>query len=126
MAADTRKEPEPKPTHSSKTYASFTPPENANALPGGSLNTAGGRTPNVGIAEIAKSITLEDLQTVHTKPCVRDSLLMGILGGFGIGGVRAILGGKKSQLPATERQIYSYRRKLTMMVVSKSAYIQGV
>ncbi|KAI9779609.1 MAG: hypothetical protein M1839_007274 [Geoglossum umbratile] len=91
MAADARKEPGPKPTDSPKTYASFTP-ENANVLPGGSLNTAGGRTPNVGITEIAKSITLEDFQTVHTKPCVRDSLLMGILGGFGVGGVKAILG----------------------------------
>lgn len=101
MAADTRKEAEePKPTNSPKTYASFTPPENANALPGGSLNTAGGRTPHVGIADIAKSITLEDLQTVHTKPCVRESLLMGILGGFGVGGVRAILGGENPQLPA--------------------------
>jgi cytochrome c oxidase assembly protein subunit 20 len=103
MAADTRKEPDPRPTDSSKTYASFTPLENANTLQGASLSTAGGRTPNVGIAEIAKSITLEDLQTVHTKPCVRDSLLMGILGGFGIGGVRAILGGKKSRLLAIER-----------------------
>lgn len=26
-------------------------------------------------------------------PCVRDSLLMGIGGGFGMGGVRALLGG---------------------------------
>ena len=99
MAADTRKEPEPKPAGSPKTYASFTPPESANALPGGSLNTAGGRMPNGSITEIAKSITLEDLQTVHTKPCVRDSLLMGILGGFGVGGVRAILGGMKPRTP---------------------------
>ncbi|KAH0537338.1 hypothetical protein FGG08_005854 [Glutinoglossum americanum] len=90
MAADTRDEPGS--TDSPKTYASFTPPENANALPGDSPSAIDGRRPNVGIAEIAKSITLEDFRTVHTKPCVRDSLLMGILGGFGVGGVRAILG----------------------------------
>jgi cytochrome c oxidase assembly protein subunit 20 len=89
-AADTRDES--KPANSPKTYTSFAP-ENANALPVGSVNTAGGRTPDAGIAEIVKSITLEDFRTVHTKPCVRDSLLMGILGGFGVGGVRAILGG---------------------------------
>ena len=39
-----------------------------------------------------RSIQLSDFQEVHKKPCVRDALLTGIGGGFGIGGVRAILG----------------------------------
>ena len=69
-------------------------PPNANALPGGSgLNTAGGKTKEAGVFDAVRSIKLEDFKEVHKKPCVRDSLLTGIGGGFGIGGIRAILGG---------------------------------
>ena len=37
---------------------------------------------------------LEDFKQVHMYPCVRESLLMGIGGGFGVGGVRALWGGE--------------------------------
>jgi hypothetical protein len=43
--------------------------------------------------EAAKLIKLEEFKEVHKKPCVRDALLTGIVGGFGVGGIRAILGG---------------------------------
>ena len=33
-------------------------------------------------------------------PCVRESLLMGIGGGFGVGGVRALLGGTSLPVPS--------------------------
>lgn len=66
------------------------PPENANLLPGGTNNTAGGKEVDVGIMDAAKTITLEDWQKFHRKPCVRDSLLTGIVGGAGVGGLRAI------------------------------------
>lgn len=72
-------------------------PPNANALSGGSgLNTAGGKTKEAGVFDALRSIKLEDFKEVHKKPCVRDSLLTGIGGGFGIGGIRAILGGVQS------------------------------
>ena len=106
MAADTREDTISKPTESSK---STTPPSNrtaqephtvpvappnANALPGGAgLNTAGGRTKQAGYFDALRSMKLSDFEEVHKKPCVRDALLTGIGGGFGIGGVRAILGG---------------------------------
>ena len=105
MAADTRDDtPSPKtpedrsnpPPHRGKTYETFNvpaAPENANALPGGNTNTAGGRPKEVGIIDAAKTVRLEDLKEVHKKPCVRDALLTGIGAGFGIGGIRGILGG---------------------------------
>lgn len=68
-------------------------PENANALPGGTTNTAGGRPKEAGLIDAAKSVKLEELTEVHKKPCVRDSLITGIGTSFGVGGIRAILGG---------------------------------
>jgi hypothetical protein len=41
-------------------------------------------------------VRLEDFKQVHMYPCVRESLLMGIGGGFGVGGVRALWGGELS------------------------------
>ncbi len=110
MAADTRepqKAPLDSPTSSTtsttqgKTYETFNAPiapENVNALPGGGLNTAGGRPKEAGLLEVIKSIRLEELKAVHKKPCVRDALLIGIGAGFGIGGIRAIMGGKCGRL----------------------------
>ena len=69
-------------------------PENANALPGGGLNTAGGKVKEASIIDAAKSIHLSDFMDVHRKPCVRDALMTGIGVGFGAGGFRSILGGK--------------------------------
>lgn len=74
-------------------YAVPSRPENANLLPGGTTNTAGGKVKDVTIIDGLKSIRLSDLKEVHTKPCVREALMTGIGAGFGIGGVRAILGG---------------------------------
>lgn len=107
MAADTRQDVVTKPSDSSKSTTSQSrgtahephavpvAPPNANALPGGAgLNTAGGRTKEAGYTDALRSVKFSDFQEVHKKPCVRDALLTGIGGGFGIGGVRAILGGK--------------------------------
>lgn len=106
MAADTREDATSKPPRPSKAttsspestahepYAIPVAPPNANALAGGAgLNTAGGRTKQAGYFDALRRIQLSDFQEVHKKPCVRDALLTGIGGGFGIGGVRAILGG---------------------------------
>ena len=106
MAADTRENVNSKPAESSKLttspskgtahepYAVPVAPPNANALSGGAgLNTAGGRTKEASYFDALRSIKPSDFQEVHKKPCVRDALLTGIGGGFGIGGFRAILGG---------------------------------
>ncbi|MCJ1291587.1 hypothetical protein MMC34_003132 [Xylographa carneopallida] len=68
------------------------PPENANAIPGGSTNTAGGRVKEATLWDGIKSIKVEDVQNLHKIPCVRDALLTGMGTGFMIGGGRMILG----------------------------------
>ncbi|KAF4627797.1 hypothetical protein G7Y89_g10357 [Cudoniella acicularis] len=77
-----------------KIYEVFSaPPPNANALPEGSgQNTAGGREKNPGLADAIKTVRVEDFKQVHMYPCVRESLLTGIGGGFAMGGVRALWG----------------------------------
>lgn len=68
-------------------------PENANELPGGSMNTAGGQARNANVLDALRSVRLRDFKEVHRKPCVRDALLPGIGAGFAMGGIRAIMGG---------------------------------
>ena len=103
MAADTREETSPEAAtpqtstlHNQKVepYAVPAAPPNANALPqGAGLNTAGGKPKEAGLFDALRSIKPSEFKEVHKKPCVRDALLTGIGGGFGIGGVRAIWGG---------------------------------
>lgn len=76
------------------------PDEPANIMPGGTYNSAGGKPPNVTvwgtIASIPQDISnvrFEELRNVHRIPCAREGLLYGIGAGFGVGGMRAILGG---------------------------------
>ena len=82
-----------------ETFNIPTPPENANALPGGNANTAGGHPKEVGIIDALKTVNLEEFAEVHRKPCVRDALLTGIGIGFGVGGLRGILGGRSPGYP---------------------------
>jgi cytochrome c oxidase assembly protein subunit 20 len=80
-----------------KIYEVFNaPPPSANALPEGSgLNTAGAREKQPTLTEGIKTVRLQDFKQVHMYPCVRESLLMGIGSAFGVGGVRALWGGKE-------------------------------
>ena len=71
----------------------YKPPQNANLMPGGTENTAGGQTKEIGVGDALESIKLEEFTEIHKKPCVRDALMTGIGSGFGIGGVRALIGG---------------------------------
>lgn len=71
----------------------YQPPQNANLMPGGTENTAGGQTKEIGLGDAFESIKAEDFSEIHKKPCVRDSFMTGIGSGFGIGGVRALFGG---------------------------------
>ena len=109
MAADTREDASPKVPESSKPTTapskrtahesravSVAPSPNTSDnvyASVGSLNTAGGRIKEASYLDALKSIKFSDFQEVHTKPCVRDAFLTGIGSGFGLGGVRAILGG---------------------------------
>jgi cytochrome c oxidase assembly protein subunit 20 len=70
-------------------------PENANLLPGGTQNTAGGQVKAVSAVDAAKTIKLEEFKEIHKKPCVRDALLTGMGSGFAMAGVRALMGGMR-------------------------------
>ena len=74
--------------------ASYQPPQNANMLAGGTENTAGGKTKEIGFSDAFESIKAEEFAELHKKPCVRDALMTGIGSGFGVGGLRALVGGR--------------------------------
>ncbi|CZS95278.1 related to COX20 In the maturation and assembly of cytochrome oxidase involved protein [Rhynchosporium agropyri] len=68
-------------------------PQSANALPDGSgQNTAGSGKEAPTLVSAIKTVRVQDFKQVHMYPCVRESLLMGIGGAFGMGGVRALWG----------------------------------
>lgn len=46
------------------------------------------------LGEAVKTVRWQDFRQVHMYPCVRESLLTGIGGGFGMFGVRALWGGE--------------------------------
>lgn len=115
MAADTR-EPEAPPTDSpsadslqprkkpkydtpksqaGKLWDAFgNPEEPINLLPGANYNSAGGKPREATLTDAFKTLSLNDFTTFYKTPCARDSLLVGMGAGFGIGGVRGILGGR--------------------------------
>lgn len=70
--------------------------ERINVHPGASYNPTHSKPKdNITVSESLKSIKLEDFSTFHKKPCARDSLLLGLGAGFGIGGIRGIVGGER-------------------------------
>lgn len=75
-----------------ESYAVPIRPENANLFSGGTQHTAGGKSREATFVDGLRSIRLSDLKDMHTKPCVREALMTGIGAGFGIGGLKAILG----------------------------------
>ena len=81
----------------------YQPPQNANMLPGGTENTAGGQTKEIGLGDAIESIKMEDFTVIHKKPCVRDALMVGIGAGFGVGGVRALVSRKGSSRSLTKQ-----------------------
>ena len=76
-----------------KIYEVFDGSSKANGLPEGfGQNTAGRRPPSVSLGDAAKTVKVEDFKNIHTYPCVRESLLTGIGGGFAVGGTRMLFG----------------------------------
>ncbi|KAI9739726.1 MAG: hypothetical protein M1834_006445 [Cirrosporium novae-zelandiae] len=68
-------------------------PGNANMMPGGTYNSAGGKPKEISLIDEIKSITWEDFKNIHNIPCAREAFLTGIGGAFGAGAVRTIVGG---------------------------------
>jgi hypothetical protein len=61
-------------------------------MAGGTQHTAGGGEVEV---SLKNALTVGvPITEIHKRPCVRDSLLKGMIGGFAIGGVRIIFGSK--------------------------------
>lgn len=77
----------------------YQPPENANMMPGGTDNTAGGKAPEVSIWNaFSNGLKWDDFKELPKRPCVRDALMTGIGAGFSAGGIRAIFGGKAASM----------------------------
>ncbi|KAL2003283.1 hypothetical protein VTN02DRAFT_4404 [Thermoascus thermophilus] len=55
---------------------------------------------DVSLTQAVKSISLNDFFSFYKAPCARESLLTGLGAGFGVGGIRGILGGLGSLWPA--------------------------
>lgn len=71
-------------------------PENANMMPGGTEHTAGGKTPDVTLGNAFQDgIKKDDFWKLPSRPCVRDALMTGIVGGFAMGGARFVVRGGK-------------------------------
>ncbi|KAI9368294.1 hypothetical protein BJX61DRAFT_524592 [Aspergillus egyptiacus] len=68
------------------------PEEPVNMLP----NVTGKKANDISVTEAMKSMSLSNATTFYKTPCARDSLMLGIGAGFGIGGVRGVLGGLRS------------------------------
>ncbi|KAE8351034.1 hypothetical protein BDV28DRAFT_137985 [Aspergillus coremiiformis] len=71
------------------------PEESANVLATGA-GASGRGSKDVTVTEAMKSMSLQDVTSFYKTPCARDSLLLGIGAGFGVGGIRGVLGGLRS------------------------------
>ena len=74
------------------TMPAVTPLENANVMPGGTRNTAGGKVQQAGFQDALKSIQPGDVMTVHQKPCARQSYMTGMGMGAVVGVLQSIRG----------------------------------
>lgn len=70
------------------------PEEPINVMPGATFDPSRQKPKDLTISESLSSISMKDISTFHKKPCARDSLMIGMGAGFGIGGIRGIVGGK--------------------------------
>ncbi|KAK5716652.1 hypothetical protein LTR15_009544 [Elasticomyces elasticus] len=75
-----------------KAVGPYVAPESANMLQGGTEHTAGGKAPEVTLANAVKDLGWKDFTELPKRPCVRDALLTGIGSGFAFGGVKTIFG----------------------------------
>lgn len=70
------------------------PEKPVNLIPGGTTRpTAAEAQRNTEKSLSAEPLSVEGLKNVHKTPCARDSLLVGIAGGLGVGSIKAMVGG---------------------------------
>lgn len=74
------------------------PKEPINTLPGGQYNSAGGKpaAPSFWDALSFESFNKEGRPAWYQTSCARDSLMVGIIAGGGVGGLRFIVKGKRT------------------------------
>lgn len=92
--ADGKSNPNVKPSTSSEDE------EISRLINGPQPKTLDVKFPEVSLIDGLKTVRISDLKDGYKKPCVRDSLLIGMGAGFGVGGLRAILGGKSARSTA--------------------------
>lgn len=107
--ANSTDQPTKKPKHEfpktqvGKLWEAFgNPEEPVNILPTANYNPTSEKPKEITFTESLKSISLKDFTTFYKAPCARDSLLVGLGAGFGVGGLRGVLGGKCLQLKSSE------------------------
>ncbi|PWY92539.1 cytochrome oxidase biogenesis protein, Cox20 subunit [Aspergillus heteromorphus CBS 117.55] len=71
------------------------PEEPVNMLPSAGVKS-GSKSKDITVTDAMKSMSFENVTSFHKAPCARDSLLLGIGAGFGVGGVRGVVGGLRS------------------------------
>lgn len=77
-----------------KLWDAFGNPEQPINIAPGAYSNAGDKTKELTVSDAIKSISFNDLSSFYKVPCARDSLLIGLGTGFGVGGVRGVIGGK--------------------------------
>jgi len=89
-------------TQAGKMWKELHREEPVNTMPGGMVNTAGGRPKEVGWRDAFRfgdGSFLGDMSKLHKMPCARDSLLVGIGTGGALGGTSFVLTGTDSSTP---------------------------
>lgn len=72
------------------------PKEPVNLIPGTVQNSTSEskKSNGVSLKDVAPQFSFQNFKNVYKAPCARDSLMIGIAGGFGVGGIKAIFGGR--------------------------------
>ena len=84
-------------TQAGKMWKALQTEEPVNTMPGGMVNTAGGRPKEVTWKDAFRfgdGSFLAELSNIHKKPCARDGLLVGMGVGGALGGTSFILTGE--------------------------------
>lgn len=85
----------PSPREPSQAQKSSEIPENSTTADNTNAFANANRenTQSLSYIEAARTISAKDFTEIHKRPCVRESLLTGLGVGFGIAGIRSVLGG---------------------------------
>lgn len=95
-------------TQAGKMWKALQTEEPVNTMPGGMVNTAGGRPKEVSWRDafnFGDGSFLGDLSKIHKTPCARDGLLVGIGAGGALGGTSFVLTGEISVGRQTKYQL---------------------